>query len=86
MTVTTAPTAVETPAAAVTPARAGTGSKVMAWLILLAGLAYFFTPLIAHSRASSSLTTSLFAPPPSVARYLLSSVCISHVNTSSSDP
>lgn len=47
MTVTTAPSAVETPAPAVTPARAGTGSKVMAWLILLAGLAYFFTPLIA---------------------------------------
>lgn len=47
MTVTTAPTAVETPTAVVTSAKAGTGSKVLAWLILIAGLVYFFTPLIA---------------------------------------
>ena len=47
MTVTAPPAALETPVAVVTPARAGTGSKVLAWLIMIGGLLYFFTPLVA---------------------------------------
>lgn len=47
MTVTAPPAALETPVAVVTPARAGTGSKVLAWLIMIGALLYFFTPLVA---------------------------------------
>jgi putative spermidine/putrescine transport system permease protein len=47
MTVTAPPAAIETPTAVVTPARAGTGSKILAWSIMIAGVLYFLTPLVA---------------------------------------
>lgn len=47
MTVTAAPSAVETPPAVVSPVKAGAGSRALAWVILLAGIAYFLTPLVA---------------------------------------
>lgn len=47
MTVTAPPVVIEAPAGAEPEVRAGRGSKIFAWLIVLAGLLYFFTPLVA---------------------------------------
>lgn len=47
MTVTATPVAIEAPASPEPAVRAGGGTRVFAWLIVLGGLLYFFTPLIA---------------------------------------
>jgi len=47
VTVTAPPVVIETPPAIATPVRAGAGSKVLAWVIMLAGVLYFFAPLVA---------------------------------------
>jgi putative spermidine/putrescine transport system permease protein len=47
MTVTAPPVVIEAPADSKAAPRAGAGSRLLAWLIMVAGLLYFFAPLVA---------------------------------------
>jgi putative spermidine/putrescine transport system permease protein len=56
-----APTVVEAPAPPETTIKASAGSRVLAWLVLLAGVAYFFLPLFATSLRSFEAVKDTFS-------------------------